>query len=100
MLGIRGAAATRRASTGCSMTVDNALLPRDDWTGFRADRVGYGKRRRNQPIRAHGDRVTSVTAFMHPSDAALHARPARHLRRSPHLPSTGCGRLDGTGTVD
>ncbi len=59
------------------MTVDNALLPRDGWAGFRAERVGYWKRRRNQPIRAHEERVTSVTAFMHPSDKALPAAPRR-----------------------
>ncbi|MEU2785090.1 DUF692 domain-containing protein, partial [Streptomyces sp. NPDC007110] len=33
---VRGAAATRWASTGCSMTVDNALLPCDGGTEIRA----------------------------------------------------------------
>jgi hypothetical protein len=42
MLGIRGAAATRRASTGCSMTVDNTLLPYDGRWGFGV-RTGTGR---------------------------------------------------------
>ncbi|GAA2384822.1 hypothetical protein GCM10010255_09640 [Streptomyces coeruleofuscus] len=100
MLGIRGAAATRRASTGCSMTMDNALLPCDGWTGhFRADEAGHWKRRRNQPIRAHEVRVTSVTAFMHQSDVALLVFLAGHLWRPPDHPRNGRGHLDGTRGV-
>src|ERR1700754_2153885 len=65
MLGIRGDAATRRASTGCSMTVDKALLPSDGWTNFRAYKTWHWKRRRKRPIRAREVRVTSVTGFIH-----------------------------------
>ncbi|GHE65652.1 hypothetical protein GCM10018771_54320 [Streptomyces cellulosae] len=56
--------------------------------------VGYWKRRWNRPFRAHGVLVTSVTAFMHPSDTSLLPFRTGHLG-----PPPPAGALDGAPPV-
>ncbi|GGV04054.1 hypothetical protein GCM10010245_09010 [Streptomyces spectabilis] len=92
MVGIRGAAATRRASTACSMTVDKACsLDSGDWTTWVCTTVvAHLNRRGNREIRAcaaPSDRVTSVTAT--PRTAARFQPSAFRVPRFGHLDATG-----------